>query len=164
MTPRNITSTLIVTLSAITCLCAFSALSFGQNSSWKTTKDREAEERAVMTLALEAEDERNATKLLKYLDSESRSPIIQERITLAWGRIGDKYFPHPPIFLARQLLNPYSVYDERVRAMSAFAIGEAEELGLYDSLLNVLRRENDSIVVRGRAAEALGKWLEFVLK
>ena len=100
MTFKDFTSNLLAALFVLAYPYAFSAPAFGQNHSWKTSKEKEADERAVMALALQAEDERNITHLLKYLDSDSPSPIIQERIALAWGRIGNKFSHYPPFFLS----------------------------------------------------------------
>ncbi|HKQ76648.1 MAG TPA: peptidylprolyl isomerase [Blastocatellia bacterium] len=100
---------------------------------------------------IQLEDERNLagdelTGLLKH-----KTPEVRERAALAIGRIGDKRGTAPLINVLQR--------DESslVRAMAAFALGEIEDVRAANALLDALNSSKESLSVRARAVEALGK-------
>ena len=100
---------------------------------------------------IQLEDERNLngdelTGLLKH-----RSAAVRERAALAIGRIGDK--------LGNDALIAMLEHEESepARAMAAFALGEMEDARGVSALMAVVEREKESLSVRVRAVEALGK-------
>ena len=98
---------------------------------------------------VKAEDERRWDTDLRELLSNS-SPVIRKRAALAAGRIGNED-------AVSSLAGLLQDADTDVRAMAAFAIGEVEAASGADSLLAVLKNANESVIVRARALEALGK-------
>ena len=100
---------------------------------------------------IQLEDERNLngdelTGLLKHA-----SAAVRERAALAIGRIGDK--------LGNDALIAMLEHEESepARAMAAFALGEMEDAQGVAALMAVVEREKESLSVRARAVEALGK-------
>src|SRR5262249_27123952 len=100
---------------------------------------------------IQLEDERNLngdelTGLLKHA-----SAAVRERAALALGRIRDKRGTDALIAgLERG-------GGETARATAAFALGEMEEARGVSALMAVIEREKESLSVRARAVEALGK-------
>src|SRR5262249_119007 len=97
------------------------------------------------------EDERNLngdelTGLLKH-----RTPPLPARPALAIGRIGEKRGTDALIAVLEHEVS------EQARAMAAFALGEMEDARGVSALLAVVEREKESLSVRARAVEALGK-------
>jgi cyclophilin family peptidyl-prolyl cis-trans isomerase/HEAT repeat protein len=97
------------------------------------------------------EDERNLngdelTGLLKH-----RSAAVRERAALAIGRIGDKRGTDALIAMLEH------EGSEPARAMAAFALGEMEDARGVSALMTVVEREKESLSVRARAVESLGK-------
>src|SRR5215510_3528959 len=100
---------------------------------------------------IQLEDERNLngdelTGLLKH-----RSAAVRERAALAVGRIGDRRGTDALIAMLEHEVS------EPARAMAAFALGEMEDAGGVSALMAVVEREKESLSVRARAVEALGK-------
>src|SRR6266508_4089977 len=100
---------------------------------------------------IQLEDERNLngdelTGLLKH-----RSAAVRERAALAIGRIGDKRGTDALIAVLEH------EGSEPARAMAAFALGEMEDARGVSVLMAVVEREKESLSVRARAVEALGK-------
>jgi cyclophilin family peptidyl-prolyl cis-trans isomerase/HEAT repeat protein len=100
---------------------------------------------------IQLEDERNLngdelTGLLKH-----RSAAVRERAALAIGRIGDKLGTDALIAMLEH------EESEPARAMAAFALGEMENARGVSALMAVVEREKESLSVRARAVEALGK-------
>jgi cyclophilin family peptidyl-prolyl cis-trans isomerase/HEAT repeat protein len=100
---------------------------------------------------IQLEDERNLngdelTGLLKH-----RSAAVRERAALAVGRIGDKRGTDALIAMLEH------EGSEPARAMAAFALGEMEDASGVSALMAVVEREKESLSVRARAVEGLGK-------
>jgi len=100
---------------------------------------------------IQLEDERNLngdelSGLLKH-----RSAAVRERAALAIGRIGDKRGTDALIAVLEH------EGSEPARAMAAFALGEMEDARGVSVLMAVVEREKESLSVRARAVEALGK-------
>ena len=104
---------------------------------------------SVQLRILKAEDERRWDADLKGLLA-SPNPAIRKRAALAAGRIGDE----DSVSALSGLLQD-KIAD--VREMAAFALGEVEAASGADPLLAVLKNTNESVAVRARAIEALGK-------
>ncbi len=130
------------------CLALFAAQ--GQADSQKGLP-REVVPSLIEATIIRLEDERNLngdelTGLLKH-----RSEAVRERAALAIGRIGDKRGTGALIALLEH------DESEPVRAMAAFALGEMEDAQAVSTLMAVVERGSESLTLRGRAAEALGK-------
>jgi cyclophilin family peptidyl-prolyl cis-trans isomerase/HEAT repeat protein len=102
---------------------------------------------------IQLEDERNLngdelTGLLKH-----RTAAVRERAALAIGRIGDKRGTDALIAMLEH------EGAEPARAMAAFALGEMEDARAVSALMAIVEREKESLSVRARAVEALGKIL-----
>jgi cyclophilin family peptidyl-prolyl cis-trans isomerase/HEAT repeat protein len=100
---------------------------------------------------IQLEDARNLngdelTGLLKH-----RSAAVRERAALAIGRIGDKRGTDALIAVLEH------DGSEPARTMAAFALGEMEDARGVSALMAVVEREKESLSVRARAVEALGK-------
>jgi cyclophilin family peptidyl-prolyl cis-trans isomerase/HEAT repeat protein len=100
---------------------------------------------------IQLEDERNLngdelTGLLKHA-----SAAVRERAALAIGRIGDKRGTDALIAMLEH------EGSEPARAMAAFALGEMEDARGVSALMAVVEREEESLSVRARAVESLGK-------
>src|SRR5215468_2433819 len=100
---------------------------------------------------IQLEDERNLngdelTGLLKHA-----SAAVRERAALAIGRIGDKRGTDALIAVLEHGVG------EPARATAAFALGEMEDARGVSALMAVIEREKESLSVRARAVEALGK-------
>src|SRR5215813_2136763 len=121
----------------------------------------EADERSKPTTAaiplnihariIQLEDERNLNGdelngLLKH-----KKPEVRERAALAIGRIGDQRGTEP---LINALQSDASAW---VRAMAAFALGEIEDFQATNALLDAVNSSKETLDVRARAVEALGK-------
>src|SRR6266542_4069333 len=105
----------------------------------------------IQARIIQLEDERNLngdelTGLLKH-----RSAAVRERAALAIGRIGDKRGTDALIAVLEH------EGSEPARAMAAFALGEMEDARGVSVLMAVVEREKESLSVRARAVEALGK-------
>src|SRR5262245_32712123 len=100
---------------------------------------------------IQLEDERNLngdelTGLLKH-----RNAAVRERAALAIGRIGDKRGTDALIAMLEH------EESEPARAIAAFALGEMEDARGVSALMAVVEREKESLSVRARAVESLGK-------
>jgi len=100
---------------------------------------------------IQLEDERNLngdelTGLLKH-----QTPEVRERAALAIGRIGDQRGTE---LLINALQSDASAW---VRAMAAFALGEIEDFQATNALLDAVNPSKETLDVRARAVEALGK-------
>ena len=104
---------------------------------------------SVQLRILKAEDERRWDADLKGLLA-SPNPAIRKRAALAAGRIGDE----DSVTALSGLLQDK---DADVRETAAFALGEVEAASGANPLLAVLKNTNESVAVRARAIEALGK-------
>jgi cyclophilin family peptidyl-prolyl cis-trans isomerase/HEAT repeat protein len=107
--------------------------------------------RSIHARVIWLEDERNLngdelTGLLKH-----RSAAVRERAALAIGRIGDKRGTDAVIAMLEH------EESEPARAMAAFALGEIEDAQGVSALMAIVEREKESLSVRARAVEALGK-------
>jgi len=100
---------------------------------------------------IQLEDERNLNgdELIGLL--KHRSAAVRERAALAIGRIGDKRGTDALIAVLEH------EGSEPARAMAAFALGEMEDARGVSALMAVVEREKESLSVRARAVEALGK-------
>ena len=107
-----------------------------------------AQDRTLLRI-VKAEDERRWDTDLQGLLT-SPNPAIRKRAALAAGRIGNEESVGPLAALLKD-------EDADVRAMAAFAIGEVEAASGADPLLAVLKDANESVIVRARAIEGLGK-------
>ncbi|MBX7219197.1 MAG: peptidylprolyl isomerase [Blastocatellia bacterium] len=76
---------------------------------------------------------------------------IRRRVALAVGRIGD------PRGLGRLLDLMQDDGNPTVRAMAAFAVGEMEHADALERLVESSKNPRETVLVRGRIAEALGK-------
>ena len=103
----------------------------------------------VLIRILKAEDERRWDTDLKELLANA-NPTIRKHAALAAGRIGDE----DSVTALSGLLQDKDI---GVRATAAFAIGEVESASGADPLLAILKNDNEPIIVRARAIEALGK-------
>jgi len=123
----------------------------GKRARAKTVRPESAVPSGLMLRMLRLEDERNLNQgeLEKLLFHAS--PAVRQRAALAIGRIGDKS--------ATKALIASLEKDKvaQVRMMSAFALGEMEDAQAAPALLAVLDRNDESLSVRARAVEALGK-------
>ena len=106
---------------------------------------------SVLLRIVRAEDERRwDADLLGFLSNESAD--VRCRAALAAGRIGDERAAPSLVSLLQK------DSDERVRAMAAFALGETESPAGADPLVAALSlNQRESIEIRARAVEALGK-------
>jgi hypothetical protein len=104
----------------------------------------------ILIQIIRAEDQRRWDNELKTLLTNS-NPTIRSRAALAVGRIGaEDSVP--------SLINLLSEDNSAaVRATAAFALGEVESAAGADALLQALKREGESDVVRAKTVEALGK-------
>jgi cyclophilin family peptidyl-prolyl cis-trans isomerase/HEAT repeat protein len=134
---------------ALVCLCLAALVCAPANAQSKRVGA--VSPSAVYARIIQLEDERNLNgdELLGLL--KHRSAVVRERAALAIGRIGDKRGTDALI----ALLEHDDV--DSVRAMTAFALGEVEDAQAISTLMAVVERENESMTVRARAAEALGK-------
>lgn len=99
---------------------------------------------------LKAEDERRWDNTVSALLND-KNPAVRKRAALAAGRIGNE---HAIPALSAVLRDDK---DQDVRAMAAFAIGEVESDVGSDALIAVLKNPGESLELRARAIEALGK-------
>src|SRR5262245_59828652 len=76
---------------------------------------------------------------------------VRYRAALAIGRIGDK---RGTAALLKALETETAL---KLRLITVFALGEMEDAQAAPALLNLLERKAESVGVRARAAEALGK-------
>src|SRR5262245_28882652 len=100
---------------------------------------------------IQLEDERtlNGDDLKALLTHHSAT--VRKRSALAIGRIGDKLGTDALIaMLEHERSGP-------ARAMAAFALGEMEDARGVSALMAMVEREKESLSVRARAVEALGK-------
>jgi cyclophilin family peptidyl-prolyl cis-trans isomerase/HEAT repeat protein len=104
---------------------------------------------SALVRIVKAEDERRWDTDLKGLLSSSNAEI-RKRAALAAGRIGNE----DSVGALSGLLQDK---DADVRAMAAFALGEVEAAAGADPLLTLVKNTNESLIVRARAIEALGK-------
>jgi cyclophilin family peptidyl-prolyl cis-trans isomerase/HEAT repeat protein len=100
---------------------------------------------------IQLEDERNLngdelTGMLKHALA-----AVRARAALAIGRIGDKRGTAPLIDALRGEENVSA------RAMAAFALGEIEDTGAANALLEVVNSSKESLFAQANAVEALGK-------
>jgi len=104
----------------------------------------------ILIQIIRAEDQRRWDNELKTLLTNS-NPAIRRRAALAVGRIGaEDSVP--------SLINLLSEdKSAAVRATAAFALGEVESAAGADALLQALKREGESDLVRAKTVEALGK-------
>ena len=107
-----------------------------------------AQDRTLLRI-VKAEDERRWDTDLQGLLTNP-NPAIRKRAALAAGRIGNEESVGPLAALLKDK-------DAEVRAMAAFALGEVEAASGADPLLAVLKDANESVIVRARAVEGLGK-------
>ncbi len=100
---------------------------------------------------LKLEDDRNlgGVELLQLL--KHRDASVRCRAALSLGRIGDRRAIDA---LVDSLQKDGEV---QVRLMAAFALGEIEDPSAADALLSALDGQGESISVRARIVEALGK-------
>ncbi len=116
-------------------------------------KKSAAQTTALATLTIveiiRAEDERRLESVKKFLSDNSSA--VRLRAALAAGRIGDV----EAVPVLSELLRTDS--DQRVRAMAAFALGEIESVTAADDLVVELNKGSQSLNVRARILEALGK-------
>jgi cyclophilin family peptidyl-prolyl cis-trans isomerase len=105
---------------------------------------------ATLLLITKAEDERRWDKNLRNLFS-SPNAAVRKRAALAAGRIGNEDSIAPLTDLLEKDADP------GVRAMAAFAIGEVESEKGANALVAVIKNTGNSLEVRARAVEALGK-------
>src|SRR6185503_15393203 len=103
----------------------------------------------VLIRIMKAEDERRWDQDLKELLANA-NVAIRKRAALAAGRIGNE----DSVSALASLLKDAEV---DVRATAAFAIGEVEAASGADPLLAILKNDNEPVIVRARAIEALGK-------
>lgn len=131
------------------CLCLAWVVSVSVSAQSKRADVVSAS--AVYARIIQLEDERNLNgdELIGLL--KHRSAAVRERAALAIGRIGDKRGTDALI----ALLEHDDV--DSARAMAAFALGEVEDAQAISTLMAVVEREKESMTVRARAAEALGK-------
>ncbi len=103
-----------------------------------------------LEVIIEAEDTRTLKKALLDL-SKNPKQDLRKRAYLAIGRIGDKSGTKP-------LLDALSSERESsLRQFIVFAIGELEDTAAIATLVNILESSHETLDVKGRAAEALGK-------
>lgn len=123
----------------------------GKRTGAKTARPKSAVPTDLRLRFLKLEDERNLNdeELIKLLSQAS--PAVRSRASLAIGRIGDKRATKALITSLEK--DPLA----EVRLMSAFALGEMEDSAAVPSLLATLDRRDESLSVRARAVEALGK-------
>ncbi len=82
---------------------------------------------------------------------QHKLPEVRSRAALAIGRIGDKGGT------AALLKALDAATTNRLRLIIVFALGEMEDMKAAQALLNVLEKKTETVEVRARAAEALGK-------
>ena len=127
-------------------LCMLSPTATAQRSPVR----HDAIPRAIHVQILKAEDERRWDDRLTALLTHT-NPIVRTRAALTAGRIGNEQAVPA---LASVLRDDR---DQEVRAMAAFAIGEVESDSGADGLIAILKNTTDTLEVRARAIEALGK-------
>jgi len=146
LVPRNKRSALFI--HSIVLFCA--AVAGGQAHAQRPSRSTNAIPRAIEIRIVKAEDERRWDTTLLTLLSDT-NPKVRARAALATGRIGNEQAIPA---LAGLLRNDK---DQEVRAMAAFAIGEVESDAGAEALFAVLKSTNDTLEVRARAMEGLGK-------
>jgi cyclophilin family peptidyl-prolyl cis-trans isomerase/HEAT repeat protein len=104
---------------------------------------------AISLRILKAEDERRWDADLKDLLADP-NVAIRKRAALAVGRIGDE----DSVSALAGLLQDANT---DVRAMAAFALGEVEAASGAEPLLALLKNADQTVIVRARTIEALGK-------
>src|SRR5215211_2771849 len=104
---------------------------------------------SIQLRILKEEEERRWDNDLKELLA-SANPAVRKRAALAAGRIGNEGS-------VESLSGLLQDKDADVRAMAAFALGEVEAASGANALLAVLKNANESMIVRARAIEGLGK-------
>lgn len=152
---RRATMVLSICFAVLILSSAASPVLQAQNAARQTSTPDVLSSRAqVEVRILQLEDERRWNAELAQL-MRSRDARVRERATLAAGRIGDKD-------AVSSLVERVQKDDaEAVRAMAAFALGEAEaavdEAG-SQALIEILANPRErSSLVRARAVEAIGK-------
>ncbi len=103
-----------------------------------------------MIRIVRAEDERRWDTDLGSLLSD-KNPSVRARAALAAGRIGDERAV--PLLVSLLQIGK----DDDVRAMAAFALGEAESASAAEALLDELSPARTQGELRARVIEALGK-------
>lgn len=105
----------------------------------------------VYTRILQLEDARNLGH--GVLEALLQHPLaeVRYRATLALGRIGDKQAT-PALLKALKAARTPSL-----RLITVFALGELEDAQAAPALLEVLQQKTETVEVRARAVEALGK-------
>ena len=104
----------------------------------------------TLLLITKAEDERRWDDNLRKLFS-SPNAAVRSRAALAAGRIGNE----DSLGALTELLDKDA--DPSVRAMAAFAIGEVESEKGANALVAVLKNDRNSVELKARAVEGLGK-------
>lgn len=99
---------------------------------------------------VKAEDERRFDKTLENL-LLNRDEKVRTRAALAVGRIGNENGIPALVKLLQ------SNASNEVRAMAAFALGEIESAKASQTIIEVLKNQNNSKEIRARVIEAAGK-------
>jgi cyclophilin family peptidyl-prolyl cis-trans isomerase/HEAT repeat protein len=105
----------------------------------------------VDTRILQLEDARSLGEGELEALLQHKLPGVRYRAALAIGRIGDKRGTDA---LLKAL---EAAKTNRLRPIIVFALGEIEDAKASQVLLHVFEQKTESVAVRGRAAEALGK-------
>ena len=111
---------------------------------------REFIPKPILLRIVKAEDERRWDGDLRSL-LKSPNSAVRGRVALAAGRIGNEGALPELVSILKQDRNL------NVRALAAFAIGEVESVKGASALSEVLKTQTESVEVRARAIEALGK-------
>jgi cyclophilin family peptidyl-prolyl cis-trans isomerase/HEAT repeat protein len=111
---------------------------------------RDSVPKPILLRIVKAEDERRWDGDLRDL-LKSSNYEVRGRAALAAGRIGNEGALPELINILKQDQNL------KVRALAAFAIGEVESVHGANALSEVVKTQNESVEVRARAIEALGK-------
>jgi cyclophilin family peptidyl-prolyl cis-trans isomerase/HEAT repeat protein len=129
----------------------FGQMSPTPHSAEKPILQRANSARYAISRLEQMEDERiyDSEEFSWYFHSPNAR--VRRRAALAVGRIGDERS------LGELLLCFNDDGNVRVRATAAFALGEIESARAVEDLLRALNRPSEHIIVRARAAEALGK-------
>ena len=105
----------------------------------------------VYTRILQLEDARSLGEGELEALLQHKLPEVRTRAALAIGRIGDK---RGTDVLLKTLESAAAI---RLRTITVFALGEIEDAKASQALLKVLEKKTETLEVRARAAEALGK-------
>lgn len=148
---KNRFCNLAISASAVVCLCdPLLNAAFASPERLLSPKRENAADVNSLALLIEAEDTRTLNKrTLDLLKTPKRD--LRKRAYIAIGRIGDKT-------AVKSLTEALATEKEAdLRQLVVFAFGEIEDKSALPSLFSILESTRENTVMKGRAAEAIGK-------